>query len=134
MSHNYTQASTQENKYYKISLDGIIEGAGITRYKSLSNNIREIEKALDELVKKITLRTYKTEKLFDVKNKRKIVGAIFKLYPSKKFVSDTIMGNTKMKIPNRTKGFRQLMERQERITTRPPENHGLGAVVGSHET
>lgn len=111
MSHNYTQASMDNDKYYQISLDTIIEGAGIKKYQSLSNNIREIEKALKELVKNNTLRKFDHRKSFDEKDKRKITGAVFRLFPSKKFVDDTIKANTRLKIPKRANEFRKLIDK-----------------------
>jgi hypothetical protein len=96
MNHNYIQAEYQSGNDYHLSLDEIVEGSGITRYKAISNTIREVEKALNELVEKDILEKFEIDKK-KFKRSKKIIDAVFHLYPSWSFAKDMKRANAKAK-------------------------------------
>ena len=106
MSHNYTQASKEKNACYRISLDTIVEGAGISIYDSLPNTVRRIVKALESLKDAGIIEGHGIQYH---KKGRKHVNAIFRLYPSNSQIADTIKANTTKK-SLRSEGFKNLLE------------------------
>lgn len=95
-SHHHVTASI--TKPFNIKLSTIIRDFGLTRYERLSNNIREVEKALDEMKEKDVLIYYKTEKKWEFNGKKKtLADATFYLTPSFKFESEIIRANKRQK-------------------------------------
>ena len=71
---------------YQIRLSSIIRDSGITFYAQLRNNLREVKKALDEMVELGVLRSYDdTNRKVDGK---RIVDVTFELRPSHEFVAE----------------------------------------------
>lgn len=108
LSHHYTQASILEK--YQILLSTIIRDFGLTLYEDLRNNLREVRKALDEmLVKTIEVEengqkvkkdigiilSYKIEKRFNSNNKRKIEDALITIMTYAKFNGEMKRANAR---------------------------------------
>lgn len=91
MSHHYTQAAW--NNSYSIMLTTIIRDSGITRYKKLKDNLWEIRKALDEMVKRNVISLVKEEKRY---HGRKILDVKFTLRPGYQFIRDTVTANKQL--------------------------------------
>lgn len=94
-SHHHVSASI--TKPYNIKLSTLIRDFGLTRYEKLSNNIRDVEIALNEMKEKDVILYYKTEKIFDTNKKNKLIDAKFTLTPSMKFESEIIEANKRQK-------------------------------------
>lgn len=93
MSHHYLQASIANP--YNINLLTVIRDFGLTKYEKISNNIREIEKALDELIAGNIVLSFQRKTIFDSSKKNKIVDAGFSIIPHPNFVSDVMYANSK---------------------------------------
>ena len=102
-SHHHVSSSI--TKPFNIKLSTIIRDFGLTQYEKLSNNIREVEKAMEEMKEKDVIISYKTEKVFDSDKKNKLIDAKFILTASMRFDSEIIRANT------RQKEFRELSEK-----------------------
>lgn len=91
MAHHYKQASIA-NKY-RIYLSTIIRDFGLTPQKSLGDNLREVEKSLQEMIDKNVLLGYSvTDKVIDPKT-NKLIDVMLDLQPSIYFESDTKKAN-----------------------------------------
>ncbi len=95
MSHNYIQASIVYP--YNINLKTIIRDFGLTAYAKISNNIRETEKGLDELIQSFVVLKYEGKKIYDLKSKNKILDVSYVITPHPKFVSEVMNSNQKTK-------------------------------------
>lgn len=95
MSHNYIQASIAHP--YNINLTTIIRDFGLTAYSKISNNIRETEKGLNELIASNVVLSYQAKKMFDTKNKNKIIEVNFVIIPHPTFVSEVMNSNQRVK-------------------------------------
>lgn len=95
MAHHYTQASLVNP--YEILLSTIIRDFGMTVYKKLPDNLRDVLKALDEMKDKEVLAYYKVEKRIDEKQKGKLIDAKLTLSPHPLFTSEVIQANKKQK-------------------------------------
>lgn len=108
LSHHYTQASIMEK--YRILLSTIIRDFGLTVYEQLRDNLREVKKALDEmLVKTIEVEengrkikkevgiisSYTIEKRFDPENKRKMIDALITIVTYRNFNGDMKLANAR---------------------------------------
>lgn len=119
LSHHYTQASMLEK--YQILLSTIIRDFGLTVYEQLRDNLRDVKKALDEmLVKEIEVEEngqiikkevgiiadYKIEKKFCSENKRKMEDALITIITYRNFNSEMKRANlrqTEIKNPPKPK-------------------------------
>ena len=91
MAHHYKQASIT-NKY-RILLSTIIRDFGLTPQKSLGDNLREVEKSLQEMIdKKVLINYFITDKVINPKSK-KLVDVMLELQPSIYFESDSKKAN-----------------------------------------
>lgn len=90
LSHNFRQASLVD--LYTIKLTTIIRDAGIKAYANIRQNMHEVEKALDEMVKNSVLARYETDK---IKAGRKIVDVKFTFHPSVSFIKEVKYSNKK---------------------------------------
>lgn len=91
MAHHYKQASIA-NKY-RIHLSTIIRDFGLTPQKSLGDNLREVEKSLQEMIDKNVLLGYAvTDKLVDQKT-NKLIDVVLDLQPSIYFETDSKKAN-----------------------------------------
>jgi hypothetical protein len=103
MSHNYRQARRNgwiDGDGYHISLETILAERGLNKEKRLRNNLDSVRGALAEMREEKILyqpRPYE-EKLTLAAGRggRKIVGAVWTLYPSHEFVEEIIRGNEEM--------------------------------------
>lgn len=93
MSHHYIQASIANP--YNINLKTIIRDFGLTAYEKISNNIREAEKGLTELIASDVVLRYEAKRTFDSKNKNKITDVNFTIIPHPIFVSEVMNSNMK---------------------------------------
>jgi hypothetical protein len=95
ISHHFTQASL--TKPYTILLSTVIRDFGLTYYEKISHNLRDVEKALKEMVQKCVLHSYKIQKVYDKQRKNKIADARLVLIAHPNFVSEVIVANKKTK-------------------------------------
>jgi hypothetical protein len=103
MSHNYRQARKNgwlDGDGYHISLETILAERGLVKEKRLRDNVDSVRAALQEMKKEKILFQPKPydEKLTLATGRggRKIVGALWTLYPSHEFVEEIIRGNEQM--------------------------------------
>jgi hypothetical protein len=103
MSHNYRQARTNgwlDGDGYHISLETILAERGLVKEKRLRDNVDSVRAGLAEMKKEKILCEWKPydEKLTLAAGRggRKIVGAVWTLYPSHEFVDEIIRGNEQM--------------------------------------
>lgn len=98
LSHIFTQASVTEK--YDINLSTIIRDFGLTPYKWISQNLRDVESALKEMQKKNTILNYSIEKFFDASQRNKLIDAKFIIITHPNFNNVVIEANVRH---NRTK-------------------------------
>lgn len=91
MSHHYIQASIANP--YSILLSTIIRDFGLTQYAQLRDNLRDVQVALDEMVEKKVLLSYKVEKVIENSKRAKLLDAKFILLPDPSFTSEIIGAN-----------------------------------------
>ena len=91
MSHHYTQASPMNN--YSIMLTTIIRDFGLTAYEKLSNNLREVKKALKEMEDKEVVLNFKIEPVLDSQRKGKLLDAKIVIQPHFRFCSEMKRAN-----------------------------------------
>lgn len=123
LSHHYTQASITEK--YQVLLSTVIRDFSLTVYDDLRNNLREIKKALDEMsVKEIEVEvngqilkkeigiisSYKIEKRFDSKDKRKIEDALITIMTYSNFNGEIKRANARqneIKNPSKQESYKK---------------------------
>jgi len=88
MSHLYTQASWKTS--YSILLTTIIRDSGMKRYEKLKDNLSEVRKVCNEMVRKNVLSSFKEERRY---SGRKIIDVKFILKPGYSFIRDMIHAN-----------------------------------------
>jgi hypothetical protein len=109
MSHNYRQAGKDKllrGEGYHISLATILDERGLASQERLRNNLQDVRRTLIEMRKEGILRGPKDfpngpshdEKLSYVatRGRKKVVDAVWTLYPSPKFIEEIIQGNQAM--------------------------------------
>ncbi len=95
MSHNFTQANLAAN--YSISLSTMLRDFGLTTYAYVRDNLRYVQKALDEMVEKRVIRSYEIKNIYDAERKNKLVDALIELKPDLNFANQTIRANVKQR-------------------------------------
>ena len=95
LSHHYIQASL--NNPYTIFLSTIIRDFGLTAYKKLANNLRDVKTALDELKEKEVILDYKIERTIDATQRNRLLDAKLTLTPHPRFSSEVIKANERRK-------------------------------------
>jgi hypothetical protein len=93
MSHHYIQASIAHP--YHIMLSTIIRDFGLTEYKRLRDNLRDVEIALEEMIKKDVLLSYRVEKVLENSKRHKLLDAKLILMPNPSFAGEVIRANKK---------------------------------------
>lgn len=88
ISHLFSQA-TVDNPY-KIKLSTIVRDSGMKVYKTISERIRQVSKAMDELKEAEIISKYEIN---PDKQKNKILDATYLLYVSEEFVADVKKAN-----------------------------------------
>ncbi len=91
MSHNYLQASIANPYHFLLST--IIRDFGLTQYAQLRDNLRDVQIALDEMVEKKVLLSYKSEKVLENSKRVKLLDTKFVLFPDPSFVNEIIGAN-----------------------------------------
>ncbi len=81
-------------KPYHISLTTIIRDSGIVEYKTTSENIRQVQKCLDEMIKIGSIEKYEVKRLYDKEKANKISDVIFDIYISDSFSEDLKLNYT----------------------------------------
>jgi hypothetical protein len=108
MSHHYTQASILNT--YHILLSTVIRDFGLTRYKELRNNLRDVVAALDELRAADLIMSYEIRRVTDPKRRNRLVDAEFTVTPAMSFSTDMRQANIRkadierMAVENRSLG------------------------------
>ncbi|MBI4738261.1 hypothetical protein HY772_01650 [Candidatus Woesearchaeota archaeon] len=95
MSHHYTQASVMNN--YSIMLTTIIRDFGLTVYEKLSNNLRDVKKALKEMEEKEVVLNFKIEPVVDGQRKGKLLDAKIIIQPHFRFGSEMKRANERQR-------------------------------------
>ena len=93
MNHHYTQASITNT--YGIMLTTIIRDFGLTEYKWLSLNLRDVQKALEEMKEKAIILNYTVEKILDASQRNKVIDAKIIITPSPFFAVDIKNANAR---------------------------------------
>jgi hypothetical protein len=88
ISHLFNGATVHNP--YNIKLSTIVRDHGMKVYKTISERIRQVSKAMDELKKNNIISEYRIEKN---KEKNKILDATYYLYVSEEFVADIKKAN-----------------------------------------
>jgi hypothetical protein len=103
ISHLFSQATIHNP--YSIKLSTIVRDSGMKEYKTISERIRQVSKAINELIKHDILSKFEIEKETE---KNKILDAMFFLYVSDTFVAD-------IKKANRVSNLKLESEKQSDI-------------------
>lgn len=91
MSHHYIQASIANPYHFLLST--IIRDFGLTKYTQLRDNLRDVQIALEEMVEKKVILSYKIEKIVENSRRAKLLDAKFILLPDPSFTSEIISAN-----------------------------------------
>jgi len=92
LSHNYMQASSYD--HFTIKLSTIIRDSGVKQYPKISDNIRQLKEALEEMKEKEVLFMYEIQNILEG---RKTINANITLVPHDSFVSEVIYSNKRDK-------------------------------------
>ena len=92
MSHHFTQSSLTTR--YEIKLSTIIRDFGLTAYAWISQNLRDVENALKEMVEKDIILSYTINKTVDSAQRNKLTDAKFTITPHPNF-SNVVMDANK---------------------------------------
>ena len=92
LSNNYIQASKTDP--YAIKLSTILRDSGMKQYPHLRDNIRQLKEALEEMIEKEVLSSYKADLILE---ERKIVDAKFTLIPHDSFIGKVKLANKRAK-------------------------------------
>lgn len=95
LAHHYTQASLSSP--YSILLTTIIRDFGLTQYEWLSQNLRDVEAAIEEMKEKNVLLSHEVKKTLDRRQRNKLVDALIILIPHPDFSSDVIHANRRQR-------------------------------------
>ena len=95
MAHHFTQASLIN--HYTIMLTTMIRDFGITSYGWISQNLRNVQKALDEMKEKQVVLSYEVHKTLDVNQRNKLIDARIVITPHPKFTNEVMHANRKQK-------------------------------------
>jgi hypothetical protein len=88
ISHMFSQATV--NNPYQIKLSTIVRDSGMKNYKTISERIRQIEKALNELIGSNVITKFVPD---HEREKNKILEVIYSLFMSEEFVADAKKAN-----------------------------------------
>jgi len=95
MAHNYTQASLTDP--YTFLLTTIIRDFGITRYKQIKDNFRELEAAIEEMKSKNVIINHKADKIIERSPRVKVTDVKFIIQPHFDFVNEVKRANARRK-------------------------------------
>jgi hypothetical protein len=106
LSHNFTYANMAQD--FNISLSTMLRDFGLTPYEYIRDNLRQVTKALDEMVEKKVIRKYEVKNVYDANRKNKLVDAIITVKPDLDFVNQTIRANVRqVKVKELTGKFKR---------------------------
>jgi hypothetical protein len=88
ISHMFLQATI--NNPYEIKLSTIVHDSGMKSYKTISERMRQLDKAFKELIKAKVLSRVEANQ---DKQKNKILDVLYSLYMSEEFVADAKKAN-----------------------------------------
>ena len=91
LAHNYIQAGLLSP--YTIKMSTILRDSGTHQSERGANNLREVEKALQELLAKKILMRYETEILRGKRNK--VIDAKYTLHPDMGFINEARKANSR---------------------------------------
>jgi hypothetical protein len=91
LAHNYKQASIM--KRFEILLSTVIRDFGLTAYAQLRDNLRDVERALEEMKEGNVLVSYEIHKIYDTKRRNKLIDAKLSLITHPDFNSEVIEAN-----------------------------------------
>jgi hypothetical protein len=91
LSHFFIQASITQ--FYTVFLSTLIRDFGLTKYKQMSKNLRDFEKAVDELKSSCTIINFHSEVVKQTSPRRKIIDYKLRIQPHPEFVSDVKKAN-----------------------------------------
>ncbi len=91
ISHLFVQGDTL--KPYVIKLSTILRDSAMKSYKNISDTIRQVNKAMDELVDAKIISKYEIDKNYHETKQNKIVDALYSLWVSEDFVADAKKAN-----------------------------------------
>ena len=93
MAYFFRQASITQQ--YTILLTTVIRDFGLTKYKQLRDNLRQVEHALTEMEQKNVVLAWKVERIYEAQRPNKLADARFIITPHPQFVSEVIKANEK---------------------------------------
>lgn len=96
MAHHYTQASLTDP--YTILLTTIIRDFGLTRYKQIKDNLRELETAIEELKSKSVIINHKIDKIIEKAPRNKVADAKITIQPHFDFINEVKRANARRKL------------------------------------
>ncbi len=96
MAHHYTQASLTDP--YTIHLTTIIRDFGLTRYKQIKDNLREVETAIEEMKAKSVIINHQVDKIIEKSPRTKVTDAKLVIQPHFEFVNEVKRANSHRKI------------------------------------
>jgi hypothetical protein len=91
LAHNYIQAGLLSP--YTIKMSTILRDSGTHQSERGANNLREVEKALQELLAKRVLMRYETDILRGQRNK--VIDAKYTLHPDMDFINEARKANSR---------------------------------------
>lgn len=91
LSHFYTQASLTEK--YSVLLSTLIRDFGLTPYKQMSKNLRDFEKAIEELRDTNTILNFQKEEVKQDTPRVKVVDYRLFIQPHPEFIGDVKKAN-----------------------------------------
>ena len=91
LSHFYIQASLTEK--YSVLLSTLIRDFGLTKYSQMSKNLRDFEKAVEELKESNTILNFYKEEIKQDKPRLKVIDYRLTIQPHPEFVNDVKKAN-----------------------------------------
>lgn len=95
MAHHYTQASLTDP--YTFLLTTIIRDFGITKYKQIKDNLREMETAIEEMKGKNVIINHQADKIIEKSPRTKVTDVKFVIQPHFEFVNEVKRANARRK-------------------------------------
>jgi Initiator Replication protein len=91
LSHFYIQASLTDK--YSVLLSTLIRDFGLTKYSQMSKNLRDFEKAVEELKESNTVLNFYKEEVKQNRPRLKVIDYRLSIQPHPEFVNDAKKGN-----------------------------------------
>jgi hypothetical protein len=91
LSHFYIQASLTEK--YSVFLSTLIRDFGLTKYAQMSKNLRDFEKAVEELKESNTILNFYKEEIKQERPRLKVIDYRLFIQPHPEFISDVKKAN-----------------------------------------